>query len=49
MKTQFDNNETPGPLNLSKRPAELQQQSLKKKVTKIKMVPFFMVAHLDRS
>ena len=39
MQTQFDKCEIPGPSNRAKRPAELQQQSLKIKVTKLKMVP----------
>ena len=39
MKTQSDKNKIIGPSNLTKRPAEIQQQSSKIKVTKFKMVP----------
>ena len=39
MKTQSDKNEIPGSFNFTKRPAEIQQQSSKIKVTKFKMVP----------
>ena len=39
METRSDKNETSGPSNLTKRPAEIQQQISKIKVTKFKMVP----------
>ena len=39
MKTESDKKETPGPSNLAKRPAEIQQQSSKITYTKFKMIP----------
>ena len=37
MKNQCDKNETPGPSNLAKRPAEIQQQSSKIKASSSKL------------
>ena len=39
MKTESDRYENPGPSNLAIRPAAIQQQRSKIKVTKLKMVP----------
>ena len=47
IKSQSDINETPGPSNLSKRPAEIQQQKSKIKVTKFND-SYFKVARLGR-
>ena len=47
MKTQSDKNETPGPSNLAKRPAEIQQRCSKIKVTKLNG-SYFKFSHLGQ-